>query len=187
MLISDFQNSIQGRYLIKNIEIGLFVFDIPNRVQTYYGLALSLEMTWPNPVWAISQEKSQTTHSRYRFCLFSTEPGPYFSWFLLCTNPSKTRSPLSPLPPCSTVHGSFHFINIAYIYIQHLSYQIFFLLNHFFLWNKETHFLVTYFCTRKDVTWMWAKMKFQVQIDSLWPIGTVALAPLAETNSHLYW
>lgn len=46
MLISDFQNSIQGRYLIKNIEIGLFVFDMPNTVQPHYGLALSLEMTW---------------------------------------------------------------------------------------------------------------------------------------------
>lgn len=45
MLISDFQNSIQGRYLIENIEIGLFVFDISNTIQSHYGLALSLQMT----------------------------------------------------------------------------------------------------------------------------------------------
>lgn len=138
----------------------------------------------------ISQEKSQTTHSRYHFCLFSTEPGPYFSWFLLCTNPSKTRSLHLLSSHCHLVQQSMvlFILSIQHIFISNTcGIRFFFFLNHFFLSNEETHFLVTHFCTRKDITWMWAKMKFQVQTDSLWPIGTVALAPLAETNSHLYW
>ena len=32
MLISDFQNSIQGRYLIKNIEIGFLYLTYPKQL-----------------------------------------------------------------------------------------------------------------------------------------------------------
>lgn len=42
---SDFQKLHQGRYLIKNTEIEVCVFDISNTTQSNYGLAPHLGMT----------------------------------------------------------------------------------------------------------------------------------------------
>lgn len=113
MLISDFQNSIQSGYLIKNIEIGLFVFDIPNTVQSHYGLALSLEMTWPNPAQGHSLTmRSLRPLTQDTISVFSTEPRPYFPSFLSASihlEPGLRSLP----PPCSTVYGSFHFTSIS--------------------------------------------------------------------------
>lgn len=119
MLISDFQNSIQGRYLIKNIEKGLFVFDISNTVQSHCGLALSLQMTWGHSLAKRSPRplSQETTSACLALSQSLTVPG---------SSLQLTRSSHSPPSPCSLVDSPFHFINIACVYIKHLWHETFF-------------------------------------------------------------
>lgn len=135
MLISYFQNSIQGGYLIKNTEMGLFAFDISNTGQPHSGLALSLGMTWPNPAWGHSLAKRSPAHYlRYPFRLCSRAK-TLLPQLLVCTNPSRTGS-LQPPPPLVQQCGSF-LLSIWHVCIAStcaIRFFLFFLLYHFFLW-----------------------------------------------------
>lgn len=112
----------------KNTGIGLFAFDISNTGQLYSGLVLSLGMTWPNPAWGHSLAES-VHYLRYPFRLCSRAM-TLFPQLLVCTNPSRIGS-LQP-PPCLVQQCcSFHFINMACMYSQHLCYQVFFLFSFF--------------------------------------------------------
>ena len=106
-------------------KIGLSVFDISNTNQSYYGSALSLEMTWPSPAWRRTLAKgSSRPFAQDAISAYLVLSQGLFFQFLVCTNPSGIRSLHPPTPPFSTAYGSFHFIGMAYIYIQHLWYQI---------------------------------------------------------------
>lgn len=200
MLVSDFQNSIQGRHLVRNTEIGLLLPDVSDTVQSHSARTCS----WPGHDMArlcmrtlISQEKSQTTHltnepkPRVRKCSPrpSKTPFPHVQQskgpphqFPVHTSPFKARSCAFPPPlvqQCVVlfISSTWHMFIPNTHALSRFSPLSFLSLNS----------LLTNVCTTMHVIWMWAPRQFQGQMCSAWPLvqcvapGAVAQAPPAET------